>query len=362
VPGRRAAPTPVPPPEGLTPLSIPSSVWTEPAALAPASCTAEQLLEFEELASASATDARAFRASRIAMGDWLNARFGPPGTRPTHRGEESIAELAQHAGLSTATLQRCRRVAHRWRGAARARVLESPVYVPFSVLLIAGQSSTDAFDEEEFHRRAEVLFRAMSDAEAGGVLEVTEPMLLRALKQNAETVDRAPRKSASIAKAVHHFTQGEPQAREQIINAVRDDTDAQRSVAAAYLMSRPALARAVLREEPELAALAAQEARQTGQPAADPDVAVLHELVQVLGATVPDDELTLAEWREDFARALGRFNQFVHDWYPADAVTQRADEALADLVARLAHDVTAWAADITAAHSPGLRLVGRTTS
>jgi hypothetical protein len=89
---------------------------------------------------------------------------------------------------------------------------------------------------------------------------------------------------------------------------------------------------------------------------------MFHELVQVLGGGKPSDDLLLAEWREDFAKAMGRFSDFVSTWYPADSVADKADDDLVQVVTYLAEEVAQWAKTIIDSRKPGLRLVGSTTA
>ncbi|NGO75202.1 hypothetical protein G6045_05815 [Streptomyces sp. YC504] len=351
------------------PLSSTESTWTEPAAIADTGCTEEELQEFGRLALRSTSNGRDFRASRFEVGGWLNAKFGPPsrsGARNPHA-EEHLTALAEHQKLSLRTLHRCRMVEHRWAPELRQQVFDSCVYVSFSVMLLVaqGEGASAVFDPAVFAHKSTVLLRVMKELEQAGVLEATESDFLKALRADplpGRTLE-TPRQSKAVTQVVHQFASHQPEARAAVLDAVRSDTEAKRSIAASYLLERPALARAVLREEPELAELAAQQAavqhRDGSESTSEAEQATFHEFVQVLGGAKPSDDLLLAEWREDFATALGRFSKFVSSWYPAESVVDKADDELLTLIAYLAQDVTAWAQNISDARKPGLRLVGK---
>jgi hypothetical protein len=243
------------------------------------------------------------------------------------------------------------------------------VYVSFSLLYQVAQSAEHGtFDQESFDERVEVLLGLMAEAEKNGVLEVTETAYLKAVRKAlkpsrlvAQTADKA------LTTTVQQFEARRPEVRSAVLDAVKADEDATRAVAAAYLLHRPQLARAVLREDPDLIEAAASEAAAAQDPTstspdAETDEHIFRELVQVLGAAKPSDDLLLAEWREDFTKAINRLSAFVTDWYPADVVAARADDDLIKLVDYLAHEVTQWAQTITTARKPGLRLVGSTTA
>ncbi|WP_217212918.1 hypothetical protein [Streptomyces sp. AC550_RSS872] len=244
------------------------------------------------------------------------------------------------------------------------------MYVSFTTMYqVALSSEHGAFDQEQFEEKVGVLLGLMSLAEQDDILEVTEADYLKAVRK-AIPPSRRPGAQAerkAVVTAVHQFEACQPDVREAILGAVKADEDATRAVAAAYLVQRPELARAVLRSDPDLLQAAAHEAAQhdpgTEAPDTEPGEAVFRELVQVLGGNRPSDELLLAEWRQDFARAIGRFNAFVTDWYPGDKVATNADNDLLRLVTYLADDVAQWAATITNARTPGgLRLVESTTA
>ncbi|MFJ4329153.1 hypothetical protein ACIP3A_39420 [Streptomyces tricolor] len=240
----------------------------------------------------------------------------------------------------------------------------------FTVLhQVALSNEQGVFDQDQFDERTDLLLSLMAQAQENDVLEVTETDYLKAARK-AIRPSRRPGVRAehrALTATVQQFQAHRPEVRTAVIDAVKADDDATKSVAAAYLMRRPALARAVLREDPDLVGVAAQEAAEQGtNPEAEgtePGEAVFRELVQVLGGNRPSDELLLAEWREDFARAISRFNTFVTDWYPADKVAANADDHLLKLVTYLADDVAQWAAAITNLRKPGgLRLVESTTA
>ncbi|MFF3699053.1 hypothetical protein [Streptomyces sp. NPDC002221] len=345
-----------------------TSVWTEPAVLTATGCTDIQLAEFDQLAAASTTNGREFRASRVAVGDFLNALFGAPGNSGARAlaVDAHVRALAERRHLAPWTLRKARMVAHRWQGDLREKVLGSPVYVSFSVLHLAAQGDSAAgdFDPELFARKSQALLTAMQEAEAANVFEVSETDFLKALRKAPGASRKADvqRQRRAITETVHGFENRHPEARAAVLGAVKADRDATRAIAASYLMERPALARAVLREEPELAAVAAAERAPHPDNAGvreQEDATMLHELVQVLGGGKPSDDLLLAEWREDFAQALGRFSSFISSWYPADEVTEKADDDLVKVVEFLSRDVSEWAMAISESRKPGLRLVGR---
>ncbi|MGW2393910.1 hypothetical protein ACWCYK_31130 [Streptomyces lydicamycinicus] len=328
--------------------------------------TAEELEDLQRIVSDGQVNRRTFRASRFQVGDTLVAKLGPP---VVGKGTNSdvLEVIAKELHLTPGTLRRCRMMAHRWRPHQRQPVLDHQVYVPVTVmhLVALGDSATTGFDQEAFDRKVRILLDAMAAAAAAEVLEVTETDYLKALRK-APSPSRQPGAQSehkAVVSTVHQFQAQRPEARAAILGAVKADEEAKRSIAAAYLMERPALARAVLREEPDLATLAAQEVREAGQKLSreDQDAATLHELVQVLGGDKPSDELLLAEWHEDFANALTRFSRFIHDWYPADTVADKADEDLIQVITHLSRDVAKWAATITDSRKPGLRLVGSQT-
>ncbi|MGW1597001.1 hypothetical protein [Streptomyces sp. NPDC002343] len=345
--------------------------WTEPGATGDTGCSTAEFEEIEHIVTRSSTTGREYRNACIAVGDWLLAKYGPaprPGSR--YGSESQLDALATRLHKSPSTVRKWRLVAHRWRPQQRPPVFDSPVYVSFTVLYqVALSSEQGVFDQEQFDERADLLLSLMDQAQENDVLEVTETDYLKAARKAIRPSRRpgARAEHRALTATVQQFQAHRPEVRTAVLDAVKADDDATKSVAAAYLMRRPALARAVLREDPDLVEVAAQEAAGQGtHPEAEetePGEAVFRELVQVLGGNRPSDELLLAEWREDFARAVSRFNTFVTDWYPADKVAANADDHLLKLVAYLADDVAQWAAAITNLRTPGgLRLVESTTA
>ncbi|MFE8926425.1 hypothetical protein [Streptomyces rochei] len=353
-------------------MNTPStSIWTEPHAADDAGCTPAEFEEIERIVSRGSTTGREFRATRFAVGDWLLAKFGPPAKAGSRYATEAqLDALTARLKLSPHTLRKCRLVAHRWRPEQRRPVLDSPVYVSFTTMYqVALSSGPGDFDPEQFEEKVAVLLSLMAQAEQDDVLEVTETDYLKAVRKAIPPSRRpgAQSERRAVVTAVSQFEAHQPEVREAIVGAVKSDEDATRAVAASYLAQRPALARAVLREDPDLIQAVAQEAALPAPgaeaPDAEPGEIVFRELVQVLGGNRPSDELLLAEWRQDFAQAVGRFTAFVTDWYPADKVAANADDDLLRLVAHLAEDVAQWAATITNARKPGgLRLVESTTA
>ncbi|MFG2794023.1 hypothetical protein [Streptomyces sp. NPDC048419] len=353
-------------------MTTPStSFWTEPQAADEAGCTPAEFEEIERIVTRGSTTAREFRATRFTVGDWLVAKYGPP-AKPGSRyaTEAQLDVLTARLEWSPHTLRKCRLLAHRWKPQQRQPVLGSKVYVSFTTLYqVALSSDPGTFDEEQFEEKVAVLLGLMDLAEQNDVLEVTEADYLKAVRKSIRPSRRpgAESERKAVVTTVHQFEARRPEVREAILGAVKADEEATRAVTAAYLVQRPALARAVLREDPDLIQATAQEAAlhdpDNEAPDEKPGDAVFRELVQVLGGTRPSDELLLAEWRQDFARAVGRFNAFVTDWYPADKVAANADDDLLQLVTYLADDVAQWAATITNARKPGgLRLVESTTA
>ncbi|MBT1093539.1 hypothetical protein [Streptomyces sp. Tu102] len=353
-------------------MTTPStSFWTEPQATDEAGCTPPEFEEIERIVTRGSTTGREFRATRFAVGDWLLAKYGPP-SKPgsVYATEAQLDALTARLKLSPNTLRKCRLLAHRWKPQHRQPVLDSKVYVSFTTMYqVALSSEPGAFDQEQFEEKVEVLLGLMALAEQHDVLEVTEPDYLKAMRKAIRPSRRpgAESERRAVVTAVHQFEAQQPEVREAILGAVKADEDATRAVAIGYLAQRPSLARAVMREDPDLIEAVAQEVAQhepaAGASDAEPGEAVFRELVQVLGGARPSDELLLAEWRQDFARAISRFNAFVADWYPADKVAANADDDLLRLVTYLADDVAQWAATITNARTPGgLRLVESTTA
>ncbi|MFE4698721.1 hypothetical protein ACFRIC_16805 [Streptomyces sp. NPDC056738] len=353
-------------------MTTPStSYWTEPQTADEAGCTPSEFEEIERIVTRGTTTGRAFRATRFAVGDWLLAKFGPPAKAGSRYATEAqLDALTARLKLSPQTLRKCRLLAHRWTPQHRGPVLDSKVYVSFTTLhQVALSTEPGVFDPEQFEEKVSILQGLMALAEEHDILEVTESDYLKAVRK-AIPPSRRPGIQAgrnAVVAAVNQFEANQPEVREAILGAVKADADATRTITAAYLVQRPELARAVLREDPDLIPAAAQEAahQAAGGDAleAEPGEAVFRELVQVLGGNRPSEELLLAEWRQDFARAVGRFNAFVTDWYPADRVIASADDDLLRLVAFLADDVAQWAAAITNARKPGgLRLVESTTA
>ncbi|MER7983413.1 hypothetical protein [Streptomyces sp. NPDC095817] len=348
-------------------MTTPSTpFWTGSQSDDEAGCTPPEFEEIESIVARGSTTGREFRATRFAVGDWLLVKYGPPATAGSRYATETqLDALSARLKLSPPTLRKCRMVAHRWTPQLRSPVLESRVYISFTTLhQIALSTEPGAFDREQFEEKIGILWGLMALAEEHGILEVTESDYLKAVRK-AVPPSRRPGAQAerkAVTTAVNQFEANQPEVREAILGAVRADTDATRAITAAYLVQRPALARAVLREDPDLIPAAALEAAHqdsgSGDPEGEPGDAVFRELVQVLGGSRPSEELLLAEWRQDFASAVGRFNAFVTDWYPADKVAANADDDLLRLVTFLADDVAQWAATITNARKPGgLRLV-----
>ncbi|MFJ6898195.1 hypothetical protein [Streptomyces hokutonensis] len=352
-------------------MTTPSPFWTEPHATDEAGCTPPEFEEIERIVNRGSTTGREFRATRFAVGDWLLAKYGPP-SKPGSRytAEAQLDVLTVRLKLSPHTLRKCRLLAYRWKPQQRQPVLDSKVYVSFTTMFqVALSSEQGAFDQVQFEEKVGVLLGLMALAEEHDILEVTETDYLKAVRKAIRPSRRpgAESERRAVITAVHQFEAHQPEVREAILGAVKADEEATRAVAVGYLAQRPALARAVLREDPDLIQAVAQEAAlhnpDTGAPDADPGDAVFREFVQVLGGNRPSDELLLAEWRQDFARAIGRFNAFVADWYPADKVAVNADDDLLQLVTYLADDVAQWAASVTNARRPGgLRLVESTTA
>ncbi|MEU9157805.1 hypothetical protein AB0D59_46575 [Streptomyces sp. NPDC048417] len=355
-------------------MTTPSpSIWTEPQAdtADEAGCTPAEFDEIERIVTRGSTTGREFRDTRFAVGDWLVAKYGPPG-KPGSRyaTEAQLDVLSARLKLSPHTLRKCRLLAHRWKPQQRQPVLDSPVHVSFTTMFqVALSSEHGEFDQEQFNEKVEVLLGLMDLAAQHDILEVTETDYLKAVRKAVPPSRRpgAQSEHKAVVTTVTQFEARQPDVRDAVLGAVKADEDATRSVAAAYLMRRPELARAVLREDPELAEAAAQEAALHTPDAEEADgesgEQVFRELVQVLGGARPSDELLLAEWRQDFARAVGRFNAFVTDWYPADKVAVNADADIVRLVTYLADDVARWAATITDSRTPGgLRLVESTTA
>ncbi|MER6442193.1 hypothetical protein ABT275_38550 [Streptomyces sp. NPDC001185] len=353
-------------------MTTPSTrYWTEPQTADEAGCTPSEFEEIERIVTRGSTTGREFRATRFAVGDWLLVKFGPPAKAGSHYATETqLDALTVRLKLSPQTLRKCRLLAHRWKPQLRQPVLDSKVYVSFTTLhQVALSAEPGAFDQKQFEEKVGILQGLMALAEEHDILEVTESDYLKAVRK-AVPPSRRPGAQAdrnAVVAAVHQFETNQPEVREAILGAVKADADATRAITAAYLVQRPALARAVLREDPDLIPAAAQEAARhdsgADTPEAEPGDAVFRELVQVLGGSRPSEELLLAEWRQDFARAVGRFNDFVTDWYPADKVAANADDDLLRLVTFLADDVAQWAATITNARKPGgLRLVESTTA
>ncbi|MFK4071883.1 hypothetical protein [Streptomyces sp. NPDC029674] len=352
-------------------MTTPStSYWTEPQSTDEAGCTPAEFAEIERLFTRSTATGREFRDARLSAADWTLAKYGPPPKAGSRYGSDAqLDALATRLKLSVHTLRKCRLVAHRWKPSQRQPVLDSPVYVSFTTMYqVALSSEPGTFDQEQFEEKVGVLLSLMGEAEHSGILEVTEADYLKAIRK-AIPPSRRPGAEAerkAVVTTVHQFEARQPEVREAILDAVKADPDATKTVAATYLMQRPSLARAVLREAPELAEAAAQAAAahesSTGPDHGEPGDDVFRELVQVLGGDQPSDDLLLAEWREDFARVINRFSAFVTDWYPADKVTANADENLLKLVTYLADDVAKWSTAITTARGPGLRLVESTTA
>ncbi|MFD7667737.1 MULTISPECIES: hypothetical protein [Streptomyces] len=265
-------------------------------------------------------------------------------------------------------MRRWRMVAHRWRPERRPPVFDASVFASFTLVHQVSLSSVQGvFDQAEFDAKVGVLLDLMAQAEQNNITEVTETDYLRAVRK-AIRPSRQPGARVghkALTTTVQHFEARRPEVRTAVLDAVKADEDATKTVAAAYLMQRPDLARAVLREDPELMEAAAQEAATHGTSAsagADRGEAVFRELLQVMGGNRPSDELRLAEWREDFAKTISRINAFVTDWYPADKVAANADDDLLKLITYLADDVAQWAAAILNSRKPGLRLLESTTA
>ncbi|GGZ21863.1 hypothetical protein GCM10010300_76970 [Streptomyces olivaceoviridis] len=348
--------------------TTPRQYWTEPDTTDETGCTTAEFAEIEHMVSRSSTTGRESRASRIAVGDWLLAKYGSAAKADSrYQSDAQLDALAARLHKAPYTLRRWRLVAHRWQPQRRPPVFDSPVYVSFSLLYQVAQSSEHGtFDQESFDERVEVLLDLMAGAEKNGVLEVTETAYLRAIRKALKPSRLVPPTAhKALTTTVQQFEARRPEVRSAVLDAVKADEDATRAVAAAYLLHRPKLARAVLREDPDLIQAAASEAAAAqdptdASPGGETGEHIFRELVQVLGGAKPSDDLLLAEWREDFAKAINRFSAFVTDWYPADAVATRADDDLIKLVDYLAHEVTQWAQTITTVRKPGLRLVGST--
>ncbi|MEV0992652.1 hypothetical protein [Streptomyces sp. NPDC049949] len=345
-------------------MKISDDFWTEPDVPSRSGCTPTELVEIRSLTSTSLTSAVESRRMRFVVGDWLLAKYGKAGLASKDNLPQ-IAALAEELGLSVTRLSRSRLVACRWQGEARRRVLDSPVFVCFTVLYLAAAGTVRTPGEAadlEFGRRAGALFTAMDAVQAGGVMEVTEPVYLKAVAQ-AQVPSRQPGAEASQRAAARTLLayENQPEVREAVLEKVKADADAQRAIAASYVMSRPGLARAVLREDPDLAEVAARQtaqARPDGENPSGHDLDALHDLVQLMGQPAPSPELELCEWREDFSHALTRLQKFFAEWYPAAVVGDRIDEHLAHTVAALHSDVADWASTITTMRGSGLRLVG----
>ncbi|MFE3584143.1 hypothetical protein [Streptomyces vinaceus] len=345
-------------------MKISEDFWTEPDAPSRSGCTPAELDEIRTLTSTSITSAVEARRMRFVVGDWLHAKYGTAGLASKDNLPQ-IAALAEELGLSVARLSRSRLVACRWQGEVRQRVLNSPVFVCFTVLYIAASGTvrtTGEAADQEFGRRAEALFTAMEAAQASGIMEVTEPVYLKAVAQ-AQVPSRQPGAEASQRAAARTLLayENQPEVREAVLEKVKADSEAQRAVAASYVMSRPGLARAVLREDPDLAEVAARQtaqARPAGESPGGHDLDTLHDLVQLMGHPAPSPELELCEWREDFSHALARLQKFFAEWYPAAVVGDRVDEHLVHEVATLQTDVAHWASTIATMRGSGLRLVG----
>jgi hypothetical protein len=282
-------------------MTTPStSYWTEPQAADEAGCTLAEFEEIERIVTRSSTTGREFRAARFAAGDWTLAKFGPPPKTGSRYGTEAqLDALAARLRLSPHTLRKCRLVAHRWRPPQRQPVLDSPVYASFTTMYqVALSSDPGVFDQEQFKERAGILLELMAEAEKRGVLEVTETDYLKAIRKALPPSRRpgAESERKAVVTTVHQFEARQPEVRTAILDAVKADQEATRTVAAAYLMRRPELARAVLREDPDLIQAAAQEAAAP-RPDADtadtePGEAILRELVQVLGGGWPNGART----------------------------------------------------------------------
>ncbi|GAA1333534.1 hypothetical protein GCM10009647_074760 [Streptomyces sanglieri] len=345
------------------------SHWDEPqASTRETGCTDAEMEEINALLDASFTTGREFRAGMFAVGDWLNKKFGPLGRQGNRVGADSLLEaLAAAVGRSPQTLRKWRMTACRWRPEQRDKVLSSPVYAPFTVMhhVALNDGKPGEFDQERFDAKVEILLQVMNCAQDQQLWEVTETDYLKAVRKAIPPSRQAGAQAANraLAATAHHFEARRPETRAAVLDLVRADEDATRAIAASYLMQRPGLARAVLREDPELAESAAQEAAGRASDESSGTVEdTFNELVQVLGGGQPSDDLLLAEWREDFARVLGRFRSMVTTWYPAETVTAKADDNLLALVAHLQGDVDQWARAITESRKPGLRLVESTTA
>lgn len=351
-------------------MTTPSpSFWTEPQAASEAGCTPVELQEVAEIVSRGWTTSREFRAARFELGDWLVAKYGPtPKTGARSGNETHIDALARRLKRSSQTLRKARTTAERWRDEQRQRVLASPVDVSFTVmhLVTLGNGTRGDFDHDLFDQRVDLLLDTMAAAEENDVLEVTEADYLKAVRKAAPPSRRpgAQTERKAIVSTLQQFEAHQPEARTAVLSAVKADEEATRTVAAAYLMRRPELARAVLREDPDLAEAAAHEA--AADPAsrsdAEPGEDVFRELVQILGAGRPSDDLLLAEWREDFTKIVNRFSTCVTEWFPADTVAAKADDDLVKVVTYLADEVAQWAQTIISSRKPGLRLVESTTA
>jgi hypothetical protein len=86
------------------------------------------------------------------------------------------------------------------------------------------------------------------------------------------------------------------------------------------------------------------------------DAAVAHRVAEALDRHVPADDLNLARWRHNFAKALASASTVT--LFEADNVAENADAELLDGLDRLVARVTRLRDDVRS--RPALRLVGGT--
>ncbi|MEW2412630.1 hypothetical protein AB0953_02700 [Streptomyces sp. NPDC046866] len=335
-------------------------------------CTDAELEEIQALLAREQGGAREARAAFFDLGDWLLEKYGPPESGKRDRNDEKLSALADRKGVDVFTLQKRRQAAYRWSGVhaeARVKVLQHPVFAAQAVMLAAVRvdGHKDLVDISMCEPKINWLLRVLDIAHSAGRREITEAHFLRSLGKEVRPSHQPGVQNAKrvVNRAVKQYAE-RPEVRAAVLESVKADEEARRAVVAAYVLDRPALAQAVIREDPELAQVASEEfaARQdNGTPASDgPNYetrALLQEIVEGLGGGKPSPATELAGWQNDFVQAITRVRTLVESSYPAQVVIAKSDHDLIDVIESVAEDFNTWVQAITESRKPGLRVVGR---
>ncbi|MFI8449049.1 hypothetical protein [Streptomyces erythrochromogenes] len=318
---------------------------------ADAAFTDDDVEEWHCLETAAVNGTQAMCAAKLAQGDLL-LRKAPIRTEGTAKtgAMAHVRAFAERVNVVFSTANNMRSTAAFMTAERRQKIAETGVTVSFSALLTVALQPRGNDDGEA---RFQSLLALMREARRKNP---RNPRVTVGEYRDAigAPLDSGTEGGVPVARVVRQVT-----ARPDIVTALVEDDDTARKLVAAYAITRPDVARAVAKADPEMAgALQAEAARRdvpapslpaprtaaeiAPAPEVDPDDQALDDYVDGLA------DVQLSKWRADLAGDLSKLAAVMLR-SPQD-VAAKADQELLDRVLELCDKVTAWGEQIRAEH------------